>query len=241
MLYTVNKILNIGVNDLNRALNQIHNYYNNKLKFKISPNKSGAMIFCKNFDICSDDLMYNNSRLPWLEEKKFLGVCLDTKLTFKNHINLLLKNSSLGLKVLRSLAGVHWGSDPCILSMLYKSIVSCYSTMAYMNSNLSLLRKLDVIQNKALIIITGAMCSTPINAMECEACIPPLIFRRLLIAEKFCLRLIPSDNTCVLDRFFPRQALQFGSSDNYISSNQILYTRTSTNLYAYSFSVCKYV
>lgn len=218
VVYSVNKDVNIAIRDLNRGLSQIHNFYDS-LKLTINVDKSGAMIFHKRYVDFEDisPVSYASNTLNLLPEKKFLGIYLDPKLKFETHINYIIKNASKGLNILRSLAGVHWGSDPKILSMLYKSIVRShfdYSALAYMNANISLLKKLDVFQNRALRIITGAMCSTPIHAMEAESGIIPLKLRRLQISQKFCIKLLATDNNIVVNRILPSQDLPTHLIDN---------------------------
>ncbi|OWR48185.1 pol protein [Danaus plexippus plexippus] len=168
--------------------------------------------------------MYNNIPLPWLKEKKFLGIWLDPKLTLECHINNVERNACKGLNVMRSLAGVYWGSDPKTLAMMYKTIVRShfdYSTLAYINANISLLRKLDILQNRALRIITGAMCSTPINSMECESCIPPLLLRRIQIAERFCLKLMSLNNNYTLNHILP-PSYNLINSEPYMDCKQLM-------------------
>jgi ribonuclease HI len=220
LVYTVNKDVNIAVNKLNSALSQIHNYYHHKLRLDVSSSKSSAMIFSKRctLSFLNNDVMYNNQPLPWVESHKFLGVYLDPKLSFQKHINNIVGNASKGLNVLRSLAGVHWGADPQILSMLYKSLIRShfdYSSLAYMSANSSVLRKLDIIQNKALRIITGAMCSTPIHVMQSETCIPPLAIRRLQLAERFCLKLVSSNNSLVQNSLLSLPLIQTSQETSY--------------------------
>lgn len=80
--------------------------------------------------------MYNNCPPPWVDKHKFLGVWLDLRLKCEDHIKYIIKNASKGLNILRSLAGIHWGSDPQTFSMLYKSIIRSYfdySSLTYMN------------------------------------------------------------------------------------------------------------
>lgn len=64
--------------------------------------------------------------------------------------------------------------------------------MAYGNSVHA--HKLDKIQNRALRIISGAICSTPIRALEIETNIIPLSLRRLDLAQRYCLKLISSSH-----------------------------------------------
>lgn len=231
VVYTINRNINMAIQSLNNGLNQIHRFYN-YLKLDINVSKSGAMIFSKK-TINSEEttpILYNNNPLVWLSVKKFLGICLDTQLKFETHINYIIKNASKGLNILRSLAGVHWGSDPKVLSMLYKSIVRShfdYSCLAYMNINVAHLRKLDIIQNKALRIISGAMCSTPINAMESETGIIPLKLRRLQIANNFSVKLLAVNNTFVLNRILPSQDLPQTLLNNInISAEQFVFEHT---------------
>lgn len=92
-----------------------------------------------------------------------------------------------------------------------------------MQISLSTLKKLDIIQNKALRIISGAMWSTPINAMQCETCIPPLHFRRFQKAERFRLKIIALDNSCALNRILPTQHnISLNSLGPYINRSQLL-------------------
>lgn len=206
VVYSSHKDVNIAVNILNKALEQVYNYYTRKLKLWISLEKSTAMIFSKSDPRSLFNVKIHNNSLNWVSEQKFLGIYLDNKLKFENHIQQIIKKACGGLNIIRSLAGVHWGSDPKTLSMLYKSLVRShfdYSTLAYYNCSYNLLRKLDVIQNKALRVITGAMCSTPIHIMEAEACIPPLTIIRLKIAERFCLKVFASKNDHLLNRILP--------------------------------------
>ncbi|KAH9634083.1 hypothetical protein HF086_001285 [Spodoptera exigua] len=68
------------------------------------------------------------------------------------------------------------GADPVTLAILYKAIVRShfdYSCLAYIDCNY--VHRLDIAQNKGLRIISGAMCSTPIRAMEVETGVMPLV------------------------------------------------------------------
>lgn len=207
LIYNVNRNVNIAIINLNKALHELYLYYGKKLKLNINSSKSSAMIFGDSSHV---NILYNNELVPIVKEKKFLGVIFDTKLKFINHINYIIKNSMKGINILRSLAAISWGSDPKILTILYKSLVRShfdYSCLAYLNANASVLRKLDIIQNMALRIISGAMRTTPINSMEVETCIEPLSIRRLHLAERFFVKVLTSDNSIVVNKFHIPPAL----------------------------------
>lgn len=208
VLYCKNQNINIAANKINNTLLNLHNYYYNILKLNISAEKSAAMIF-NNFNIgeIKDTLIqYGNNSIPIVKSKKFLGVILDTSLSFRKHIDYIISNANKGLNILKSLAGLSWGADPKILGMLYKSIVRShfdYSTLGYMIASNADLKKIGIIQNKALRIITGAMKTTPINAMEVETGIPPLSIRRLEFALRFCIKNLSINNGIVLEKIKP--------------------------------------
>lgn len=120
--------------------------------------------------------------------QKFLGIVIYEKLSFEEHIKPISKNSLKGLNVMKCLAGISWGADSKILLILHKSIIRSnfdYSSLADMNSNY--INRLDILQNRVLRIISSAMCSTPIRAMEMESKIMPVILSQLLLAERYCL------------------------------------------------------
>ncbi|XP_045516142.1 uncharacterized protein LOC123709077 [Pieris brassicae] len=135
------------------------------------------MLFGKDTPVV--DVVYNGDVIQRVTSHKFLGIIIDQKLSFEEHIKYVSRNALNGVNILRCLAGVTWGADPKILSLLYKSI------------------------NRALRIISGAMCSTPIRAMEVETNIMPLILRRLMLAERYCLKLLSSNNIQIINRIIP--------------------------------------
>lgn len=201
VIYSVDRIKAVALHKINTALIQLNQYYTDILNLNINVNKSSFMTF-GDFEFDDLNIKYNNLQITHCQESKFLGVIIDSKLKFSSHINYICKKAHKGIDILRCLAGKFWGADPKILSLLYKSLVRShfdYSCLAYLNVSPTLLRKLDVIQNIALRIISGAMRSTPINSMEAETGIPPLCIRRLLLAEKFCVKMLALSDSVVLD------------------------------------------
>lgn len=209
LIYCVGENLNEILNNINSALSQLFFYYNDILKISINANKSSVLTFSKKtFDITSKQkVIYNNLLIPHVKQHKFLGIIIDNQFKFDSHIQYVSKRALQGLNVMKYLTKVFWGSDPKILSMLYKSIVRShidYSTVAIIYiKNKKLLYTLDKIQNSALRLISGAMMSTPINSMEVETCIMPLSLRRLLLINKLCVKLLSVNNNLVLDKILP--------------------------------------
>lgn len=203
VLYSKHKSLFTAKKQLNQSLQELKILYKDKLKLKINPDKSNLLIFSKQDHNIGPDIKYDNTPIPSVQQKRFLGVIVDNKLSFKDHINYISAKALKRFNIMKYLAGVSWGSDPVILSMIYKSIVRShfdYSCLAYQFTSPQLLKKLDVIQNKGLRVICGAMCSTPIHSLEAESGIQPLAIRRLLFTYKFALKLIASNQNNVLNK-----------------------------------------
>lgn len=221
VIYCVNANVDVGINKINTALNKLYSYYNNELELEINPIKSSALIISK--DCPTVDIKYNNNVIPINDSHKFLGVIIDRKLNFEEHIKYIISRAHKGLNIMRCLTGVKWGADPKILNTLYKSIVRShfdYSCLAYINS--SHVQKLDIVQNRALRLISGALCSTPIRAMEAETKIMPLSIRRLLLAERFSIKLLTYRNDAVIKKLVSHQyqhCIPLTTGENLLSGN----------------------
>lgn len=198
VLYTSNRNLLQAELTLNEALRQLYLFYKVKLKLDVNPSKSTALIFSKNIDFCdSVNIVYSSVNIRLVQEKRFLGVIFDSKLMFHSHVYKVVDKMQRSVNIMRHLASVSWGMDPKILNLLYKSIVRShydYGLVVY-GKYLSqfLYRKLEVVQNKGLRIITGAFCSTPINSLEIEAGIPPILVRLRYLTEKLFIRILGNE------------------------------------------------
>ncbi|XP_059061881.1 uncharacterized protein LOC131854757 [Achroia grisella] len=137
-------------------------------------------------------IYYKNILIPVKSQTVFLGLLLDSKLTGLPHFEQVSLKCEKSLNILRCLSGVWWGAHPYSLKLVYNAIIRSildYGTFLLDPSNGAGLRKLDAIQSKALRIITGAMKSSPVNALQVECCDPPLNLRRQFLADKFLFRI----------------------------------------------------
>lgn len=184
---------------MNNCLKYLSDLLNNHLKLEVNVNKSSVILFSKN-GFLQPHIFYNDLVIPVQRFIKYVGVVLDFELSWKHHINHVCRKAELGLNIMKSLAGLEWGSDPKVLKTIYISIVRShfdYGCMFFGDAASNLLRKLDVLQNKALRIISGGMMSSPINSLEVEAGIVPLFIRRAFLIDKYCLKLVSRDNAII--------------------------------------------
>ena len=101
--------------------------------------------------------------VPQTDTPIFLGVKLDTRLTWKSQIEKMERSSLQKLALMRKLAGTTWGTDSPILTEVYFAAVrptmeyasTTWATVAETNKS-----RLDKVQNMALRVIVGSMNTT---------------------------------------------------------------------------------
>lgn len=157
-IYTQSRIQSKIVKNLEYDLKTLHNWCT-KWKIKINSEKTTAILFKKKRKCYPKCISFENVQLKWNKEIKYLGIILDEKLTFKNHINhincrsrqvlhliypLICKKSNLNLD--NKIKTIHSTVLPIILygSEIW-NIAKSYHTY-----------KLQIVMNKALRIATDA-------------------------------------------------------------------------------------
>ena len=131
--------------------------------------------------------------VPQTDTPTFLGVKLDTRLTWKPQIEKMERSSLQKQALMRKLAGTSWGADSSILTKVYTATME-YASTTWGTAATTNKSRLDKVQNMALRVILGAMKTTPVHYMEKTANVEPLERRRslkiLIQGEK--LRRLPS-------------------------------------------------
>lgn len=188
--YKISPNLFIAASAINNALRKLLAWLNSN-GLELSPSKSKVVIFTRRRKLPDIQVKFGDEVIPIFKEVKFLGMFLDSKLTWNSHINHVITKCESNINPLRFLSGVWWGSHPTSLKLLYNALIrshldygSClFDPMSSSNSH-----KLDKIQSKSLRLILGAMKSSPINSMQVECCEPPLNIRRRCLAEKYIFK-----------------------------------------------------
>ena len=162
--------------------------------FKISPEKTVAIVFTRNRHFRPDDvkLSINGVKIKVERTIKFLGITFDRELTWGPHIDNVKGRCNKRLNLLRMLAGTRWGASKRLLLIVYKALIRSiidYASVAYDTAAQSVKNRLDVVQNKALRICCGAMTGTPAAALQVECGQPPLALRRLRMAADYALKI----------------------------------------------------
>jgi len=158
---------------------------------KLSKTKTVTTLFSLSTSKEEIKLKVADQLVPQVETPTFLGVTLDTRLTWKPHIEKVEERSLKKLSLMKKLAGTTWGANSNILRQVYIGAVrpvTEYASTTWATASKTSKGKLDKVQNMGLRIILGAMKTTPIREMEKTADLEPLETRRnykiLVQAEK---------------------------------------------------------
>jgi hypothetical protein len=113
-------------------------------------------------------LRYKGAAPSQSNEFKYLGVTFDNKLNWKNNVDKVASRVSKHINVLKRVAGNKWG---CERSTLNLTSIKCilpaitYSCVSPVTAQPHTLQVLQHAQNQTLRLITGAVKTTPIDAM----------------------------------------------------------------------------
>ena len=106
-----------------------------------------------------------NTPPPLNKTPMVLGLTYDTHMTFTPHVSNITNKSLHKLNAMRSLTGTTFGQQKETLCIVYKqyirTILNYVSTAWYPTISETNLKKLEIVQSKALRIITGCLPSTP--------------------------------------------------------------------------------
>jgi ribonuclease HI len=133
------------------------------------------------------------------ETVRWLGVWLDSRLSFRHHIHLKTAAATRAFFALKRLANSQSGLTASSTRQLYISTVLPvldYGSEVWWLGQKSLISKMRIVQNGALRSVLGAFRTTPIAALEAEASIVPTITRLNYNSRRYALRILslPSDH-----------------------------------------------
>ena len=110
---------------------------------------------------------------------KYLGVILDSRLTWRKHVDVKVRKAQNLLWACSRACGGEWGLGPRVVHWLYVSVIRPTVTFASLEwwpgcQTASAKKKLSRIQRLACLGITGAIRTISTRAMEALICLPPL-------------------------------------------------------------------
>lgn len=194
---TIERQLQMCINNLEKWCKQTG--------FSFSPSKTFAQHICRKRRCpkACHQLSINNQPILTKEEHSFLGLLIDSSLTWKPHIELLKRKCIQKLDILKHLSYKTWGSDSKILLRLFVMIIKPkldYGVEAYSSASKSNIDKLEPIQNNAMRIATGAFKSSPIISLQIICGLKPLEYNRELKLITYLMRVIANPSNPIMKR-----------------------------------------
>lgn len=161
--------------------------------FNMAPEKCAIMICSsKRQNLQGQSIRLCDMTFPVVKQYKYLGVILDHKLLWTEHIKYVESRCEKACNILRCTTKRSWGADPRITSLFYKSYIRSivdYGCTLYGSAARSNLISLDRIQYKCLRLVLGAMRSTPCPTLLSETREFSLELRRSHLAIKYIIKL----------------------------------------------------
>lgn len=149
--------------------------------FKISFDKTTGVIFHRKRMVNPPNIKLYNRTIQFRNEVKFLGLTLDSRLTWLPHITNLRNRALKAANILKILSHLRWGADRLTLFRIYRAIIRTkmdYGCQLYDTAKESVLYKLSVVHHICIRLCTGAFKSSPIKSLYSESGEPALQYRR---------------------------------------------------------------
>ena len=169
LFYAASYRISAIVKRLQHAL-EVNKRYFHKWKIKINDSKTEAILFTKRRPKIFDNICCGDLKIVWLDKVKYLGVMLDHRLTFSEHINYLCHKAILHLiRFYPIFKNCHFDIRSRVI--LYHALVRSamlYACPVWSMSCKSSIEKLQRVQNKFLRIIGNYRRYTLISCMHEE-------------------------------------------------------------------------
>lgn len=161
VIYTLNSNLQLACNHLQNALNTFIKW-TTRWRITLNPSKTQAKIFTLKHIPSLPTLFLGNSQITWLstsQHVKYLGVYLDTRLTWTPHIKYKIQAANQRLAQLYPLINRSSAMRTNCTLLIYKAILRpliLYACPVWGGTATSNLQKIQIFQNKLLRIAVNA-------------------------------------------------------------------------------------
>jgi hypothetical protein len=135
----------------------------------------------------------NSYRVPATNTLRYLGFFFDIRLSWKHHVEVMCNRARASLKALQLLGNSVQGLDQAKWRLAYNAIclpVLTYGCQLwYTGKQVTLIRKLQIVQNDAVKLILGTFRTTPREPLHQLLNILPMDLRLDMILQKTAFRL----------------------------------------------------
>lgn len=176
-----------------------------KWKIKLNASKTQATFFTKRRSerfLPDDEVSINNSKIPWKNDLKYLGVTLDKKLTFSKHIELSAEKTLKYIGILYPLINRKSKLSRFNKLTLFKTVfqsILLYASPIWGNCAECHLKKLQIVQNKCLKIILNLPYDYPTVEVHKMSKIPFIKDQITKINHQFVNKLQYAENPLIYE------------------------------------------
>lgn len=172
--------------------------------FTFSESKTKCVCFSRKKKILNHPLLTLKEKpLQFQDTLKFLGLIFDSRLTWKPHILYLKNEIATKLNILKVINHPTYNPSRKLLLNLYRSLIRSkaeYGILALASASPNTLSILNPPLNVALRICIGALRSTPIQSLYCEASELPPTYRRRVLANNYLSKISNNRNHPIMKR-----------------------------------------
>ena len=179
---------------LQRALDRIGDWASRN-GFTFSSAKSNAVLFRRNLKrldpMTIPDLRLGGEAISLVDQVKYLGVILDSKLNLHAHVEYMKSRAQQRISVLKCVAGKSYGADRTVLLRMYKAIIRPileYASFIIDGPGNKRIESLETIQNTCLRIASGAVRTSPVRSLQVDTNTQPLSVRRKELLIRYILK-----------------------------------------------------
>jgi ribonuclease HI len=143
-----------------------------KVGLKLNPDKTGIVNFTRKIKLPGwKPIKLGDTEIKVHKHFKYLGVILDDRLTWNQHLEEAYAKATKALMVCNRLVGKNWGCNPKITHWIYTAIVRprlTYGAIAWADKleEGKARQKVEKVQRLACLTITSAMRTSPTRALE---------------------------------------------------------------------------
>lgn len=190
-------------NTLEKGLSKVQTFFSN-WKIKLNDSKTEFIIFTKSPNLlkkrASFPPSFNSNIHKWQDTAKYLGVTLDAKLCFKQHIELSMKKANAAISTLFCLLRKNNSVSLRAKILMYKAYIRpilTYAGTIIINCPTTHFKRLQTLQNKCLRMVLSKPFYTRTTELHEQARIPTIRDFVLKNTDRFYLNTLTHDNQLV--------------------------------------------
>ncbi len=151
-----------------------------KSGLQFSPHKTVVVLFSRQHKVTYPDrLIMRGREIPFSDTVKYLGLTLDSKLSWKGHLKQKIRNAKGALLKIQNAMGKIWGVPPRYMLWMYESVVRpalSYGALLWAKATSTqwAQNQLTRVNRLALMSITALRRSTPTAGLEILLYVSPL-------------------------------------------------------------------